>query len=49
VHDRLIEGLFSRDDWLRWLAEAGFEPSVAPIEHSEVEPGTYEAFVARRR
>jgi trans-aconitate methyltransferase len=48
VHDRHIEGLFSRGNWLRWLAEAGFEPSVAPIDHAELEPGTYEAFVARR-
>lgn len=48
VYDRHIEGLFSRGNWLRWLAEAGFEPSVAPIDHSELEPGTYEAFVARR-
>jgi SAM-dependent methyltransferase len=23
VHDRHVEGLFSRDDWLRWLEESG--------------------------
>jgi SAM-dependent methyltransferase len=49
VHDRHIEGLFSRDEWLRWLTEAGFDASVAAIEHSELEPGTYEAFVAGKR
>jgi SAM-dependent methyltransferase len=48
VHDRHIEGLFARADWLQWLAEAGFEPSVATIEHSELRPGTYHGFVARR-
>lgn len=44
-HDRHIEGLFSRSDWLRLLAEAGFQPSVVPFDHSELAPGTYEIFV----
>lgn len=48
VHDRHTEGLFSRPDWLRLLSAAGFEPSVVPFDHSEVEPGTYEVFVARK-
>ncbi|HEU0076919.1 MAG TPA: class I SAM-dependent methyltransferase [Longimicrobiaceae bacterium] len=48
VHDRHVEGLFSRADWLRWLAEAGFQPAVVPFDHSELEPGTYEVFVARK-
>lgn len=47
-HDRHSEGLFPRDDWLRWLREAGFEPGVVPLEHSELEPGECELFVARR-
>ena len=46
--DRHIEGLFARADWLRWLEGAGFEPAVVPIDHSELEPGRYEVFVARR-
>lgn len=48
VHDRHVEGLFSRAVWLRLLAEAGFRPTVVPVEHSELEPGSYEVFVARR-
>lgn len=28
VHDRHVEGLFSRADWLRLLREVGFEPRV---------------------
>jgi SAM-dependent methyltransferase len=48
-HDRHVEGLFSRHDWLRWLSDAGFEPVVVPFEHSELEPGSHEVFVARRR
>ena len=47
-HDRHIEGLFSRDTWLRTLGEAGFEPQVLPFEHSDVEPGKHEVFVCVR-
>lgn len=47
-HERFEEGLFSRADWLRLLSETGFEPSVLPFDHSELEPGTYEVFVARK-
>ncbi len=35
--DRHVEGLFSRDIWLRLMSEAGFSPKVIPFEHSEVE------------
>lgn len=42
--DRMIEGLFSRADWLRWLSDAGFESRVVPIDHSELDPGSYEVF-----
>ncbi len=48
LHDRHIEGLFSRAEWLRTLFEAGFDPTVVPFDHSDVEPGTLEVFVARR-
>jgi SAM-dependent methyltransferase len=47
-HDRHVEGLFSRADWLRLLAEVGFEPAVLPFDHSELEPGSYEVFVGRK-
>ena len=48
-HDRHVEGLFARADWLRLLAEVGFsEPRVVPFEHSEVEPGSCELFVASK-
>jgi SAM-dependent methyltransferase len=46
--DRHVEGIFARATWLRLLAEAGFEPAVVTLEHSEVEPGVHELFVARR-
>ncbi|MFU8815399.1 MAG: class I SAM-dependent methyltransferase [Pseudomonadales bacterium] len=48
-HDRHVEGLFARGDWLRLLSEAGFEAHVAPFDHSQLEPGRHEVFVARRR
>ena len=47
-HDRHFEGLFSRVEWLGWLREAGFAPTVVPFDHSEIEPGTYEVFVAKK-
>jgi SAM-dependent methyltransferase len=47
-HDRHVEGLFARDEWLRELAEVGFDARVVRFDHSELEPGSYEVFVARR-
>ena len=47
-HDRHVEGLFGRAVWLRLLSEAGFEARTVPFEHSELEPGSHEVFVARR-
>jgi SAM-dependent methyltransferase len=46
-HDRHVDGLFARADWLRLLSEAGFEPGVVPFQHSEVEYQS-EIFVARK-
>jgi SAM-dependent methyltransferase len=48
-HDRHLNGLFARADWLRLLADVGFAPvEVVPFEHSDVAPGTIEHFLARR-
>jgi hypothetical protein len=46
--DRHVEGLFARADWLRLLRQAGFQATVVPFDHSEIEPGTYEIFVCRK-
>ncbi len=46
-HDRHVEGLFARADWLRWLAEAGFEPEVVAFHHSEV-GRPLEVFIGRK-
>jgi SAM-dependent methyltransferase len=48
ILDQHVVGLFSRTQWLEWLAEAGFQSTVHPLRHSEVEPGTVEYFVAVR-
>ena len=48
AHDRHLEGLFPRATWLQLLREAGFEPRAVPVELSELEPGSYEVFVASR-
>jgi SAM-dependent methyltransferase len=45
-HDRHIEGLFGRADWLRLLSDAGFEALVVPFEHSQIESGSAELFIA---
>jgi SAM-dependent methyltransferase len=47
-HDRHVEGLFARGDWLRLIGEVGFEGRSVPFDHSELEPGTYEVFVAKK-
>ncbi len=47
-HDRHVHGLFSRAEWLAALTDAGFTARVVPIEHSEVESGSYVGFVAVR-
>ena len=35
--DRHVEGLFSREVWLRLMSEAGFSPKAIPFEHSDVD------------
>jgi SAM-dependent methyltransferase len=47
-HDRHVEGLFPRATWLRLLDRVGFRARPVPIEHSELEPGSYEVFVGAR-
>lgn len=46
-HDRHVEGLFSRDEWLRLLADIGFEAERVPFGHSEVAT-ELDVFVGRR-
>ena len=47
-HDRHLDGPFSRMERLRWLAEAGFRATVIPVVLTDLEPGAYEVFVAKR-
>jgi SAM-dependent methyltransferase len=47
-HDRHILGLFPRQTWLNMLINLGLQPQVIPFEHSEIEPGTSEFFLARK-
>ena len=48
VHDRHVEGLFTRKRWLDLLAEVGFEAHSEPFVHPEVEPGRHEMLVGYR-
>lgn len=43
-HDRHVCGLFSRDDWLRFLEEVGFRANRRVIEREDEEKGT-EVFI----
>jgi SAM-dependent methyltransferase len=45
VEDRHVCGLFGKEDWLRLVAEVGFEPDARPFEHSEVDPGSVTVFL----
>ena len=45
VEDRHVCGLFSRDDWFKFLEKAGFTPRLIPFEHSEVEGGACDVFL----
>ena len=47
-HDRHIEGLFSRAEWLGVLERVGFDAERVPFDHSDLPPGSYEVFVGRR-
>ena len=48
VHDRHVEGLFTRRRWLDLLSEVGFDARREPFVHPEVEPGRHEMLVGRR-
>jgi SAM-dependent methyltransferase len=48
VHDRHVEGIFSKDVWLGVLDAAGFEATAVLFDHSDVEPGSYVIFVATK-
>ena len=45
VEDLHVCGLFAQADWLRLLAETGFQAKMLPFEHSELEPDSTHVFV----
>jgi len=45
VTDRHVMGLFSRAEWLRWIADTGFEARAVPRGVFEREPSAGEVFV----
>jgi SAM-dependent methyltransferase len=46
--DRHVEGLFAREDWLRLLAEVGFQARSVPFEGPALDPDECEIFVATK-
>ena len=47
-HDRHVEGLFSRETWLRLLEKVGFKARAINFEHSELESGSYKVLVGQK-
>ena len=47
-HDQHITGLFPRRTWLQLLSEAGFDAEALPFDHSTLEPGSQEIFIAKK-
>ena len=45
IEDMHICGLFAKADWMRIIAQVGFQPSFLPFEHSEIEPGHMTVFL----
>lgn len=45
VYDRHTLGIFSRDEWLQWIADAGFEPKPMPFNISEFISDPHEIFM----
>jgi len=48
IFDKHEFGLFSRDQWLHWLVETGFEAKSIPFVHSEIPPGDCEIFIGQK-
>lgn len=48
IHDRHVMGLFPRQTWLVLLTSYDLQPQVIPFEHSQIEPGSMEFFLARK-
>jgi SAM-dependent methyltransferase len=38
-------GLFTQEEWIEAIEEAGFEPRMLPFEHSELEKGSHNLFL----
>jgi SAM-dependent methyltransferase len=41
-------GIFARDTWLRLFGEAGFDPRIVPVPHSQCQPGSYNAVIGKK-
>ena len=47
-HEQHTLGIFPRQTWIDLLIDQGLQPEVIPFDHTELEPGTYEFFVAKK-
>jgi SAM-dependent methyltransferase len=49
AHERHVQGLFARHEWLRLLGEAGFQPAVRAFQHSDLPPDSVFVFVGTKQ
>jgi SAM-dependent methyltransferase len=48
VHDHHVYGLFARDRWLALCRQAGFQPEIRTVVHSELAPAETDVIVCRK-
>jgi hypothetical protein len=48
IYDHHVYGVFARDRWLALFRQAGFQPEIRTVVHSEFAPAETELFLCRR-
>ena len=48
IHDEHVYGVFSRERWLALFRQAGFQPEIRTVVHSEFAPAETEVFLCRK-
>ncbi len=48
VEDHHVHGIFERERWLRLCRDAGFEPEIQKVVHSDTDPAEAEMILCRR-
>ena len=48
IHDHHEYGVFARDRWLALFRQAGFQPEIRTVIHSELAPAETELFLCKK-